>query len=144
MPALKIKLPSKYIFCTRIPIRIQDIGPMSQLSRVGLIEILEEARTQFMINLGYEDMVKSFRGKSFILGDLGVTFKGTAGFGQTLQIEIGIANVHQKSFDMVYLVTNFENQSEVARAKTALLAFDYQTQKVVPLPEELREKLLKK
>ncbi len=45
MPALKIKLPGKYIFCTRIPIRIQDIGPMSELSRVGLIEILEEART---------------------------------------------------------------------------------------------------
>jgi hypothetical protein len=68
-------------------------------------------------------MIKTFQGKGFILGHLGAIFKGSTCFGQKLQIEIGITNVRQKSFDMVYLVTNFDNQSEVAWAKMAFYAF---------------------
>ncbi len=142
MPPLKIDLPDKFIYCTKIPIRIGDINRASHLSHVNLIQILEESRAQFIISLGYNNEVNICQGKGFILGDLEVIFKGQSHYGQVLQIEIGVADVREKSFDIIYKVSNAENGTAVAVAKTGILTFDYQKQKVIPITEELRDKLL--
>ena len=143
MSRLEIVLPDKFIFCAKIPIRIGDINRAAHLSHVNLVQLLEEARAQFVVSLGYDDEVNIYQGRGFILGDLGVIFKGQAHYGQVMQIEIGVKDIREKSFDLVYLVTNVENGTEVARAKTSVLAFDYQKQKVILLPEELRSKLIR-
>jgi acyl-CoA thioester hydrolase len=141
MSRLELKLPDKFIFSTIIPIRIGDINRASHLSHVSLVQILEEARAQFMVYLGYSEEVSINQGMGFILGDLGVVFKGQAYYGQTLKIEIGVVEFFKNGFDASYLVTNAENAAEVAIAKTTILTFDYHKQKVEPLPEELRNKL---
>ncbi len=143
MSRLEINLPARFIFSTRIPIRIGDINRASHLNHVNLVQILEEARAQFMVSLGYKDEVNIHQGGGFILADLAVIFKGQAFYGDVLQIEIGVSNVVEKSFDMVYLITKGENKAEVARARTAILMFDYKNQKVIPFSEELKEKFLK-
>jgi acyl-CoA thioester hydrolase len=142
MSRLAINLPGKFIFSTQIPIRIGDINRASHLSHVNLVQILEEARAQFMVSLGYQDAVNIDRGTGFILGDLAVVFKGQAYYGQALKIEIGAADIARNSFDMVYKVTNAENEAEVAVARTTILSFDYQKQKVIPLPQGLRDRLI--
>jgi len=63
MSRLDIPLPEKFIFSTKIPIRIGDINRASHLSHVNLIQILEEARAQFVVNLGYKDEVSISQGK---------------------------------------------------------------------------------
>jgi acyl-CoA thioester hydrolase len=138
---LEIGLPGKFIFCTRIPIRIGDINRASHLSHVNLVQILEEARAQFWVSLGYQEAVHIDGGIGFIIGDLGVIFKGQAYYGQVLKIEIGAADIREKSYDLVYEVTNADNGAVIARAKTTILLFDYQKQKVIPLSAELRNKL---
>ena len=141
MARLEINLPEKFIFSTQIPIRIGDINRASHLSHVNLVQILEEARTQFMVSLGYQDAVNMKQGQSFILGDLGVIFTGQAYYGQVLKMEIGVMDIARNSFDLVYLITNAKNNAPVARAKSTILTFDYPQQKVIPLPEELKNKL---
>ena len=139
MSRLEIPLPEKYIFSTKIPIRIGDINRAAHLSHVNLVQILEEARAQFVTHLGYKDEVNISQGKGFILADLQVIFEGQSHYGQVLQIEIGVADIQEKSFGLVYLITNSENKSRVAVARTTILTFDYQMQKVIPLPEVLRK-----
>jgi acyl-CoA thioesterase FadM len=78
----------------------------------------------------------------FILGDLGVIFKGQAYYGQSLLVEIAAVDFKTKSFDLVYRVTNSASGQEVAAAKTAIITFDYNTQKSIPVPEELKKKLV--
>jgi len=53
-----------------------------------------------------------------------------------------VADIQEKSFGLVYLIGNSENESRVAIARTTILTFDYQAQKVIPLPEALKKKLL--
>ncbi len=141
MSYLEISLPDKFIFCTQIPIRIGDINRASHLNHVNLVQILEEARAQFVVSLGYQDETNISRGKGFILANLAVVFKGQAHYGHTLKIEIGVSAIYEKGFDLTYLVTNSENGDQVAVARTTILTFDYQSQKVIPLPEELSKKL---
>jgi acyl-CoA thioester hydrolase len=105
---------------------------------------LEEARAQFMVTSGYQDSVNIHQGKGFILGDLAVVFKGQAYYGQVLKVEIGVGDISRNSFDIVYLVANADNEVEVARAKTTIITFDYQKQKVIPLHDEMRKKLMNK
>jgi acyl-CoA thioester hydrolase len=141
MPRLEIPLPEKYIFSTQIPIRIGDINRAAHLSHVNLVQILEEARARFVTHLGYKDEFNISQGKGFILADLQVIFEGQSYYGQVLQIEIGVTDIQEKSFGLVYLITNSENKSRVAIARTTILTFDYQMQKVIPLPEDLRKQL---
>jgi acyl-CoA thioester hydrolase len=141
MSRLEIPLPEKIIFSTQIPIRIGDINRASHLNHVNLVQILEEARAQFVVNLGYKDEVSISQGKGFILADLQVIFEGQSHYGQTLKIEIGLADIQEKSFGLVYLIANSENDARVAIARTTILTFDYRTQKVIPLPEELKKRL---
>ena len=43
-------------------------------------------------------------------------------------------------FDLVYWVRNQDGR-EIARAKTGMLTFDYNTRKLRPLPEEYAQRL---
>jgi len=53
-----------------------------------------------------------------------------------LHIEIGAADLSKYGFDLVYLVKN-QTGREVARAKTGMLCFDYNTRKMRLMPAEL-------
>ncbi len=142
MPRVEISLPPKFGFTCRIPIRIGDINRASHLSHVNMISILEEARAQYLVSLGYADEVNIHNGHGTILGDLAVIFKGQGHYGQTLQIEIGVTDFREKSFDMVYRVTDAADGRLVALAKTAILVYHYETQKVVPVPADLKARFL--
>jgi 4-hydroxybenzoyl-CoA thioesterase len=141
MARIEINLPDKWLFTTSIPIRIGDINRASHLSHVALVAILEEARAQFLVSLGYADQVNIQKGKGLILGDVGIVYKSQAHYGQNLKVEIAAADLKEKSFDLVYKLSESEHNTEIARAKTGQMVFDYQLQKVVPVPEEFKKKV---
>jgi acyl-CoA thioester hydrolase len=142
MTRLHIDLPEKFGFTTRIPIRIGDINRAAHLSHVNLVGILEEARAQFMVKHGFGDEVRIVKSQeSFILGDLSVIFKQQGFYGQTLEVAISAVDFSEKSFNLVYRASETVSGEEVARARTAILVFNYQMQKVVPISTELKREL---
>jgi acyl-CoA thioester hydrolase len=48
VPRIEIEVPGKFLFSTPIPIRIGDINRANHLSHVNLVQIIEEARAQFL------------------------------------------------------------------------------------------------
>jgi acyl-CoA thioester hydrolase len=139
MARIKINLPSKFIFSTDIPIRISDINRGGHLSWDSMFRIIDEARVQFWSRLDYPEA----EGKkiSHITVDAGINYKRQAYHGQTLRVEIAASEFTDKGFDLVYRVTEVDSGIEIARAKAGILCYDYQKQKVVPMPEELKNKL---
>jgi acyl-CoA thioester hydrolase len=135
-------LPGKFLFSTPIPIRIGDINRANHLSHVNLVQIIEEARAQFLTSIGFGNEVKIQQGLGFIVGDLAVVFKGQAHYGQMLQVEIGVIDLTEKSFDIVYKVSIATSGTEIATAKTGIIMFDYQAQRVTTIPADLRNKLI--
>jgi acyl-CoA thioester hydrolase len=142
MARLRIELPEQFSFSAKIPIRIGDINRAWHLSHVNMVSILEEARAQFLVRHGFEDEVcLSEHKRGFILGDIGVVFKRQGYYGQTLDVEIAAVDFQDKSFDLVYRVKDSASGKELARAKTGVLVFDYETQKVIRIEGEMKNKL---
>jgi acyl-CoA thioester hydrolase len=140
MPRIAIDLPANTIFTTVIPIRIGDINRGAHVSNVNMLAIVEEARAQFLVDQGYGDLVNIAEGVGFIVGDIGIIYKKQIAYGKRIKIAIGAADFKNKSFDLIFKLSDDFSGEEIARAKTGLLLFDYRLQKVMPIPEDMRIK----
>ena len=142
MARIEIKLPSNFSFSTTIPIRISDINRGIHVSYAAILNILSEARAQFLASRGCEDQEIIKDGVGFIIADLGIIYKNQARYGQTLKVEIAAVEVTRKSFDLIYKITDSQTGIEIARAKTALLAFNFNKQETIPITEEIFNRLI--
>jgi acyl-CoA thioester hydrolase len=140
MARIHIDLPENFIFSTDIPIRIDDINRRRHLGHDRVLTIVEEARNRFLHSLGYDD--EDIDGTGIIVVDAGIMYRQQGYYRQTLRVEIAIADFSSKGCDILFKISNAETGEEMVRAKTGVLFYDYQTQKVVAVPESFKEKVL--
>ena len=141
MTRIEISLPNMFVFSTNIPIRVSDINRGGHLGWDSMFRILDKASVQFWSSLDYPEAEDERISR--ITVDAGINYKRQAFHGQTLRVEIGTNEFTNKGFDLVFRVTEMDSGAEIARAKAGILCYDYQKQKVIPIPEKLRDKLLK-
>ncbi len=136
MPRTKLDLPSAFQFSTDIPVRITDINYGGHLGNDTLLSLLQEARLRFLQQFAYSE--KDVEGAGIIMLDAVVLYKSEAFYGDTLHIEVAVADVSSHGCDVLYRVTQSASGKEVARAKTAIAFFDYAKRKVVEVPGGFR------
>ncbi|MGI4869938.1 MAG: thioesterase family protein [Janthinobacterium lividum] len=139
MARVKIALPPTFLFATTVPVRITDLNYGGHLGNDALLSILHEARVRFLAHFGTREVDPATQ-LGFIMADVAVEYKAEAFYGDVLHIGLGAADLNKYGFDLVYHVKN-QDGKEVARAKTGMLAFDYSTRKLRPLPPELATRL---
>ena len=140
MARIRIETPEKYIFSTTIAVRISDINLARHVSWNAMFGIIDEASVQFWASLAYLDEKPGTT--SHITVDAGVNYKKQAFYGQTLKVEIGPHDFSSKGFDLVFRVTDAASGEEIAIAKAGILCYDYESQKVIQIPEALMKKLV--
>lgn len=144
MARIKVSPVQNILFSTTIEVRITDLNYGNHLGNDRLLSILHEARVQFLTSLGYSEM--NIENVGIIMADVAIAYKNQAFYGEQLKINIGIQDVTRVSFDFLYeiwkKVDHEENEVLVAQAKTGIVTFDYQHNKVVPIPQAFLEKLV--
>ncbi|WP_210513655.1 thioesterase family protein [Hymenobacter terricola] len=135
MARVKVTLPDTFSFSTEVPVRITDLNYGGHLGNDALLSILHEARVHFLRAIGLPDEFDSVTKLGLIMVDVAVEFKSEAFHGDMLRIDIAATDANKYGFDVVYHV--HKAGKEVARAKTGMLCFDYNTHKLRQLPEEL-------
>jgi acyl-CoA thioester hydrolase len=141
MSRLDISLPEFISFSTSIPVRIGDINSGHHLDHASMVLIVQEARAQFLSSRGYSEKYDVNSGLGFIIADLSIIYKKQVSYGQRLRIEVAAMDFSQKSFDIVYRLTEEQSGLEVARAKTGIVTFHYHRQQVIQVPESVKENL---
>ena len=136
MPRVKVALPDSFPFFTEIPVRITDLNYGGHLGNDALLGLLHEARVQFLRSLGLENDFDPVTKLGLIMVDVAVEYKGEAFHGDVLRVQMAAADPGKYGFDVVYHVHN-QAGKEIARAKTGMLCFDYNTHKLRLLPPEL-------
>lgn len=139
MARVKITLPAAFLFSTTLPVCITDLNYGAHLANDALLRLLHEARVQLLASLGEKELDTTTQ-LGFIMVDVAVEYKAEAFYGDVLRIEVGVNDLSKYGFDLVYLVKN-QVDKEIARAKTGMLAFDYNTRKLRALPAGLTERL---
>jgi len=140
MARIKLSVPDTFIFSVDIPVRSTDINRGGHVGWNSMFGILDDARARFWKHIDFAETDNP--GFSNIMADAAINYKRQTFFGQTLRVEIAAQDLTEKSFDLVYRITDVETGAEVARAKTGMAFFNYEKQKIISIPEHLRTKLL--
>jgi acyl-CoA thioester hydrolase len=139
MSRIEINLPEKFLYSTEVPVRISDINRGRHLAFHMVLSFTEEARTRFWKFLGYSE--ENMNDVALIVSDAGIIYKKQGFYGQILKIEVGLADFHTKGCDMIFRMSNLETGEEMFRAKTGVLFFNYQQQKVVSIPDDFKRRV---
>ena len=135
MSRLKIQLPTTKLPGTfTIPVRITDINYGNHVGNHSIVEILHEARMQFLHAHGYNEL--DIGGAALIMNELLVSYKNEAFYGDWLLVELFCGEITPVSFELYYRIFTVrdENPIEVATAKTGLVGYNYDIKRISPLP----------
>ena len=141
MARIKIDMPDNYLFSTTMDVRISDINYGNHLGNDSVLSFVHEARTRFFRQYGYTEM--DVEGYGIIMTDSAIVYKAEGFHGDQIQIDITVGDFNKYGCDIFYLMTNKATAVEIAHVKTGIVFFDYETRKVVTLPEGFRANLLK-
>jgi acyl-CoA thioester hydrolase len=139
MARIKITLPESFPVTAELPVRITDLNYGNHLGNDALVSLLHEARVQFLAHLQLAELNPA-TGQGLIMADLAVEYKGEGFYGDVLRIHMAATDLGKYGFDLVYQVQTTAGR-EIARAKTGMLCFDYNTRKLMSLPAEVAARL---
>lgn len=138
MSRIKLQMPQKFHFSTTIDVRITDLNYGNHLGNDALLSIIHEARVRFLNSLEYTEI--DVEGVGIMMADSVIIYKSQGYYGDTLKIEIAVADISKKSCDFYYRISK-EGSKVVALCKTAIVFFDYQNQKPARVPLGFLDKL---
>lgn len=141
MARIKLTMPQQIIAEIQIPVRITDINYGNHLGNGAVVNILHEARMQWLHGHGFTEL--DVAGCGLIMADLAVEFKAEGFYGDTVLVKMGCGDIGRVGFDLYYAlwVTRDEQTILLAQAKTGMVCFDYSQKKVVPVTDVLLQLL---
>jgi acyl-CoA thioester hydrolase len=138
MHRIRIQLPASFSFSTLLAIRITDLNYGGHVGNDTILSLIQEARVQFLSQMGYTEL--KLDNVSLIMSDAALEFKSELFYGDVITAFVAAADFSRVGFSFYYKLTNGKEQV-VALAKTGMVCFDYETRKVVSLPDAVRVKL---
>ena len=132
MARIELNLPDDFSFSTDVRVRISDINYGNHLGNDALLSLVHEARLQFLQSRGFSEL--DIDGCGLILTDAVIVYKSQGFHGDLLTILAAVGDFTKYGCDFFYKVIRKNGGKEVARAKTGVVFFDYNRQKVAPVP----------
>ena len=136
MPRLNLKPLENYSFWKDIEVRTSDLNYGGHLGHDRVLALAHEARVAFLAEHGWTEL--DCAGRSLIMGDAAAVYLKEAFAGETLRIEVAVAEPTACGFRMFYRLTRKGDGQVIALVETGLVCFDYQHRKIACLPEPLR------
>jgi acyl-CoA thioester hydrolase len=121
-----------------VEVRYGDLDPQGHLNNARYLTFMEQARIQYIRHLGLWDG-GSFMNIGIILADARVTFRSPVLFGQLVRVGARVSRLGNKSMEMEYVLEDGATGAELATGASVLVAYDYQAEQTIPLPESWRE-----
>ena len=126
-------------FQTEIKVIFRDLDPLEHVNNAVYFTYMEVARTEYYMQLTGARKLGDIR---FIIARASCDFRAPAKFGDRLLIAVWPSEVGNSSFKLQYRLTEKKNGTLVAEGETVQVAFDYETRKTIPLPDNVKSLLL--
>ncbi|MEO6904970.1 MAG: thioesterase family protein, partial [Ginsengibacter sp.] len=124
--------------------RITDINYGNHVGNNSIVEIIHEARVQYLKGHGFTEL--NVAGTALIMSELLVEFKNESFYNDVLEIKIFCGEITCVAFELFYEISVMRNEHEIiiALAKTGMVCYNYEIKKVSSVPEELSQILSEK
>jgi acyl-CoA thioester hydrolase len=124
-------------FVHPIEIRYADLDPQRHVNNVAVFAYLESARARYLQHLGLWDGV-DFDSIGIILAEASCRYLAPIVYGQPIEVALAVTRLGTKSLTLEYAVRDSSSGSELATARTVLVAYDYRQQESIAIPGEWR------
>jgi len=136
MSRVKLDLPDNFKFSTETVVRISDINYGGHLGNDSVLSLIHEARVRFLKHHGFTEA--DIDGVGIIMTDAVIVYRSEGFYSDTLVIDVSVGDFSKVGCDFIFRLTNKENGSEIARAKTGVVFFDYTKRKIVAMPDKFK------
>ncbi|MBI1305376.1 MAG: esterase [Bacteroidetes bacterium] len=133
MARIQITEPDHYFFETVYQIAVSDLNYGNHLSNDKVLVLAHETRMRWLKENEKSEL--DFWGTSLIQGDAGIVYKSEGFYGDKIKIELGVGEITQTSFDLIYKMFNETTGKPLALVKTRMVCFNYSSRKVELVPE---------
>lgn len=142
MARLTLQFPEdQYCFSTALTVRVTDINAAKHLSNDSMISMISEARALFLFEFGIVETAED--GIGIIVTDLATTYKAEAHAHDLLLFEVGVMDFNAYGGDITFRISRPADGALVAMAKSGFVFFNYQTLKVIAMPQAFADKFTK-
>lgn len=139
MARVKVELPDKFIFKTEIPVRITDLNYGGHLGNDSLLSLVHEARVRFLKSMNYSEL--DVEGSGIIMVDAAIEYKSEGMYGDIINISINVDDITSTGFDIKYKLADQGSDKTIAAVKTGIVFYDYDSRKIVPIPDKFVKKI---
>ena len=120
---------------TRLEVRFRDIDAFRHVNNAAFFTYIEEARIRYLCDLLEIEAVERL---PMILAAVQIDFKSPILYGQEVEIGTRVNWVGNTSFSMSHHLTASPQARVVAEAATILVAYQYETEAPMPVPDAWR------
>jgi len=132
---VKVQIEGSKVFTATIKLTVSDMNYGNHLGNDRVLALAQEARLQWLSSIDASEL--NCKGASLIMSDAMVEYK-SEGFRQdTVEINVFLDNTHHYGFDLFYEMSI--NDKLMAKVKSGLLFFDYETRKVASEPDQWKQ-----
>lgn len=133
MTRVKVEVPEQFLFSMERNVGISDVNYARHLDSVTMVQILHEARLQFLASLGFTE--GNIYGLGMVVTDMAVDYRSESFANDRLIIDVGVDNFNRYGLDITLQVTNSALESVVCQAKIGVVFFDFDKHQISPMPE---------
>ncbi len=137
MNRIKLEMPEKFEFSTKIPVRITDINYGNHLGNDSLLSLIHEARVQYLAYINLSELDAG--GSGIIMVDSVIIYKAEILYGDVITFDISVDDITSSGCDFYYRITSEKTSKVAALAKTGIVFYDYQARKISPVPSVFSE-----
>ena len=132
MPRIKVAVPEHFLFSMERIVGISDVNYAKHLDSISMVNILHEARLQFLASLGFTE--SNIYGLGLVVTDLAVDYQSESFANDYLIVEVGVSKFNRYGFDIGIQVTNSAIEAVVCNAKIGVVFFDFDKHKITQVP----------
>ena len=134
---------SEFRFFHPIEVRYGDLDPQGHLNNAKYLTYFETGRINYFTHLGIFTPGQSFLDVNVILAEARVTFHAAVRYGIPVKVGVRTSKMGNKSMTVDQNIVHAETGEVLASGQVILVAFDYHTNKSIPISDAMREKISK-
>tara|TARA_R110002072_G_scaffold170552_2_gene324216 strand:+ start:158252 stop:158812 length:561 start_codon:yes stop_codon:yes gene_type:complete len=132
MARVKVNMPEEFLFTMEYPVRFSDLDYARHLTSVAMVNVLHEARLQFLASLGLTEA--NIFGLGMVVTDMAIDYRSESFAKDVLVIEVGVSRFNKYGCDICFQVTNSALEKVVCNAKQGVVFFDFDKHKIAAVP----------
>ena len=132
---------SQFRFYHPLEVRYGDLDPQGHVNNAKHLTYFEQARIQYMIELGLFTKDQSIMKIGVILADVHITYFEPIYFGQNIKVGVHAAKLGTKSMTWEQNIVDADTEKDLAKGEVVIVTYDYQQEKTIPIPQVWREKI---